>query len=207
MSGTSTFLLLEVPIAISWIKPRLRWSAGWDGDGEEVLIPFLSCGLSIPGYLPNLAQHNNYIYVRSKPKVHGSPINASDGCVFFLYSLTNYINVMLLRNWIQVLIQTTFLLIPREMKLELKREDRIRAQTDTIKFIPLLFTFSRELKIYGEEIDRKHDALAKLLLYSLKLATSLTFSLLLYCSGPYIEIQGGGGMIPGFFSCFLCKLN
>ena len=93
------------------------------------------------------------------------------------------------------------------MKLELKREDRIRAQTDTIKFIPLLFTFSRELKIYGEEIDRKHDALAKLLLYSLKLATSWTFSLLLYCSGPYIEIQGGGGMIPGFFSCFLCKLN
>ena len=56
----------------------------WDGDGEEVLIPFLSCGLSIPGYLPNLAQHNNYIYVRSKPKVYGSPINASDGCVVYI---------------------------------------------------------------------------------------------------------------------------
>ena len=93
------------------------------------------------------------------------------------------------------------------MKLELKREDRIRAHTDTIKFIALLFTFSRELKIYGEEIDRKHEALAKLLLYSLKLATSLTFSLLLYFSGPCLEIQGGGGMIPGYFSCFSCKLN
>ena len=93
------------------------------------------------------------------------------------------------------------------MKLELKREDRIRAQTDTIKFIKLLFTFSRELKIYGEEIDRKHDALAKLLLYLTK--TCYFFDLLIaviFFRSLYRD-SGGRGPDPGLLFLFFVKIE
>ena len=36
----------------------------------------------------------------------------------------------------------------REIKLYMKKEDRVRTQNDTLTFIVLLFLFFRELKIY-----------------------------------------------------------
>lgn len=58
-----------------------------------------------------------------------------------------------LKNWLTVLsnsfaiIQTRSVLKVGKLSLELKREDRVRTQKDTVRSIP--FTFERELKIWS----------------------------------------------------------
>ena len=61
-----------------------RGEGGGGGADRYLLIPFLSCGLSIS--LVNFPIQHSSIYLCSKLEVYGSPMNVSDGCLVYTWS-------------------------------------------------------------------------------------------------------------------------